>query len=73
MKITYTFDDQVDGDMAELRTFQQARKMYSALWEFTNNNKWRLDALEEKHAEGYQMALDRMYQLMEEYGVRLDD
>lgn len=71
MIITYTFDTDKDEDRDSIKIFQQAHEMSRLIWEFSNNNKRRMEAIpDKKHREGYEMALDRWFELNREFEVR---
>lgn len=69
MKVTYEFDPFEDSE--ELEIIQNARKMYSVLWEFANNAKRRIEKYEGDKADGYQAAMDDFFQMMRDENLEI--
>lgn len=69
MKVTYEFDPQEDRE--ELEIFQNARKMYSVLWEFSHNTKRRMEKFDGEKYEGYQAAMDDFFQMMRDENLEI--
>jgi len=74
-KLKYDLDD-FDDRMAHLRAVKSL-DMAMALWDITHNTKkgleWSMEGKEIDKYEALEMVFDKIYEILEEHNIKMDD